>query len=240
MALFYLAFRYNVLFVTDSQIDTKGLIYPRALQQLLTGVYLSEVCMIGLFGISGSAGPLILMVIFLIFTVLYHTALNSALDPLLYSLPKSLEAEEESIRGLLEAGASHDSEDPKNEKVDAEATITSVSAPKANFLTKFLKPHIYADYATLRALVPHSSADIDSLYSDAVADNAYYPPAASAEPPLLWIPKDHLGISDQEMAHTSNVISITDDGCTLDAETNKLVWDAEGARPPLWQEKIMY
>lgn len=42
------------------------------------------------------------------------------------------------------------------------------------------------------------------------------------------------------MSHTSKVISITDEGCTLDAETNKLVWDAEGARPPLWQEKIMY
>jgi len=57
---------------------------------------------------------------------------------------------------------------------------------------------------------------------------------------LLWIPKDYLGISDQEMQHTAKVIGITDEGCTLDAETNKLVWDAEGARPPLWEEKIQY
>ena len=32
MGLFYLAWRYNVLFVTDTQIDTRGLIYPRAIK----------------------------------------------------------------------------------------------------------------------------------------------------------------------------------------------------------------
>ena len=83
MSFFYLAYRYNILFVTDSQIDTKGLIYPRALQQLLTGVYIAEICLIGLFAINVTTGPLILMIVFLIFTALFHISLNSALDPLL-------------------------------------------------------------------------------------------------------------------------------------------------------------
>lgn len=242
MALFYLAFRYNVLFVTDSPIDTKGLIYPRALQQLLTGIYLSEICMIGLFAISASPGPLILMIIFLVFTVLYHTALNSALDPLLYNLPKSLEAEEESMRGLLEGGESHESADAAhNEKSAMESSSDlPLPPPKANFLTKFLKPHIYADYATLRALVPHTSSTPDTLYSSQIADAAYLPPSVRSETPLLWIPKDDMGISTQEIAQTSKVISITDGGCQLDAETNKIIWDAEGARPPLWSERVMY
>jgi hypothetical protein len=88
MSLFYLAYRYNILFVTDTQIDTKGLIYPRALQQLLTGLYIAELCLIGLFGIAAAIGPLILMIVFLIFTVLFHFSLNSALDPLLYNPPR--------------------------------------------------------------------------------------------------------------------------------------------------------
>ena len=102
IALFYLAYRYNILFVTDNTIDTKGLIYPRALQHLLTGVYLGEICMIGLFGISAAIGPIILMVVALVGTILFHIAMNSALDPLLYNLPKSLEAEEELL--ALESG----------------------------------------------------------------------------------------------------------------------------------------
>jgi hypothetical protein len=236
MLFFYLAFRYNVLFVTDSQIDTKGLIYPRALQHLLTGVYIAEICLIGLFGIATTPGPLVCMAIFLIFTILYHMSLNAALDPLLYNLPKSLEAEEESLRGELETGT-HDS-DPSKEK---NGGVTAMTAPhsKPNFISKFFKPHIYSDYATLRRLVPHGLLDADNMYEQAVAENAYYPPSVTSETPLLWIPRDDAGISRQECVHTEKVTPITDEGCGLD-EKNKLVWDAEGARPPLWTPKVYY
>jgi calcium permeable stress-gated cation channel len=247
MSFFYLAFRYNVLFVTDSQIDTKGLIYPRALQQLMTGVYIAEVCLIGLFGIAATPGPLIIMVIFTIFTALYHFSLNSAMDPLLYNLPKSLECEEEAVRTEFPLSAqqtAHSSRDPSESKEKSTASNGETPLPtapqkKSNLITKFFKPHIFADYATLRRLVPHGSWDIDNLYDKATADNAYFPPSVTSETPLLWIPKDEAGVSTQEVLHTSKVIPVTDDGCTLD-EKNKLVWDAEGARPPLWTEKVYY
>lgn len=65
--LFYFAYRYNLLFVSNATIDTQGAVYPRALQQLFVGLYLAEVCLIGLFAIAtgasiGALGPLILMV----------------------------------------------------------------------------------------------------------------------------------------------------------------------------------
>jgi hypothetical protein len=248
MGLFYCAYRYNIFFVTDSNIDTKGLIYPRALQQLLTGVYLSEVCLIGLFGINAAIGPIILMVVFLVFTILFHMSLNAALDPLLYNLPKTLEVEEESMRGLLGAEAGHQDgagarQDSvgKNGSMEKNNKIEEVHTPtkKPNFITKFFKPHIYSDYATLRQLVPHDLLDADNLYDETVERNAYFPPSTISEAPLLWIPRDDAGISRQEIMHTSKVIPITDEGCTFD-EKNKLVWDTETARPPLWQEKIYY
>ncbi|KAI9649552.1 phosphate metabolism protein 7 [Ciborinia camelliae] len=241
MGLFYLAYRYNVLFVTDTQIDTKGLIYPRALQQLMTGVYLSELCLIGLFAIGKAWGPLILMIIFLVFTVLYHVSLNAAMDPLLHTLPRTLEAEEESIRGELEAGVSGSptvSHEKQNEK-NGPTEIAPVSKPQGGIFAKFFKPHVHCDYAAMRALMPHSSIDPDNLYDEVTARNAYYPPSVVSEAPLLWIPRDDAGISTQEVAHTSKIIPITDEGCTLD-EKNKLVWDVEGARPPLWQPKVFY
>lgn len=249
MALFYCAYRYNILFVTDSNIDTKGLIYPRALQQLLTGVYIAELCLIGLFGIAAAIGPIILMVVFLVFTILFHISLNAALDPLMYNLPKSLEAEEESIRGLLAAerghqnggGARTDSIAKDHELNEKNDQVVEAAAPrkKPNFITKFMKPHIYSDYASLRAMVPHNLLDPDNLYEESVEKNAYFPPAVTADVPLLWIPRDDAGISRQEIQHTSTVIPITDEGCTFD-EKNKLVWDTETGRPPLWTPKIYY
>lgn len=105
LLLFYLGYRYNFIYVYQVPYDTKGLMYARALQQLFVGVYLAILCMIGLFALkiadsTKMLGPLILMIIFLIFTILYHISLNAALQPLLAYLPKTLETEE---RRLLAA-----------------------------------------------------------------------------------------------------------------------------------------
>ena len=233
MSFFYFAYRYNVLFVSDSQIDTKGLIYPRALQQLMTGIYIGEIVYIGMFSISKAFGPIVIMVVFTIFTVLYHMSINAAFDPLLANLPKSVEVEEEEL--LLENGNGNGHE--HNEKSGQAQTVAV--AKKPNFITKFFKPHVHNDYMELRKLVPHGLADHDNLYSEATANNAYFPPSVTSPTPLLWIPRDDMGISRQEVAHTSRIIPITDEGCTLN-EKNKLTWDEEGARPPLWTEKIYY
>ena len=104
MCLFYIAWRYNILFVSDTKVDTCGLIYPRALKQLLVGIYLAELSMIGLFSASVAVGPLVIMVISLVFTILFHITLNNALNPLLRSLPLTL---------LLDAGAGTGVSNPK-------------------------------------------------------------------------------------------------------------------------------
>jgi hypothetical protein len=237
LSLFYLAYRYNILFVTETQIDTKGLIYPRALQHLMTGVYIGEVCMIGLFGIATSPGPLILMVIFLVFTVLFHFSMNSALDPLLVNLPKTLEAEEESL--LVEIEAANKASVGLAEKSGNDDAILPAPHKKPSFIAKFFHPEIYTDFATLRRLVPQHFIDPNGLYTPEIEQNAYCPPSVTSHTPLLWVPKDEGGVSAQEVAHTSKVIPITDEGAFLD-EKNKLVWDAEGTRPPIWEDKTYY
>lgn len=235
MSLFYFAWRYNVLFVTDTQIDTRGLIYPRALKQLFTGIYLSELCLIGLFAASVAIGPLVLMIAFLVFTVLFHLSLSAALDPLLYNLPQSLMAEEEQRRVGLEATIS-------DEKTVANGTGYTTHSPggqpkKGNFIIKFLKPWVYADYFTLRSYLPER--EINFGVTDKLEEEAYLPPVVTSQPPLLWIPRDRAGVSAQEVAHTGKVIPITDEGCELN-DKNKLEWDQDGARPPVWEEKVIY
>lgn len=254
--LIYLAYRYNLLFVYNSNVDTKGLVYPRALQQTTTGVYLAIICMIGLFAIKVAIGPLILMVVYLIFAVLYHVSMNAAMDPLLKYLPRSLEAEEESLLAL-EDGHIAAGDGIANEKGTHAASAGTVGrnghgshhahgatkdlpAPphkKPSFFAKWLRPDKFTDYFTLRRLVPRGFAEI--AYAPEVERDAYYHPAIASTPPLLWIPRDAAGVSRQEIKHTSRVIPITDEGAHLD-EKNNIVWDMESGRPPIYEEKIYY
>jgi hypothetical protein len=251
LALFYLAYRYNILFVSDTTIDTHGLIYPRALKQLFAGVYIAEICMVGMFAVSKSPGPAVLMVVFLIFTLLFHLTMAKALDPLLYSLPRTLAIEEELIQaraGATDGTAVEDAEVKNGGNRGAKKMLGKIvpgggearAEKRGNFFTKFLKPWNYADYATLRELVPQGEA-MDSLYryEDEVEANAYWPPSATSPTPVLWIPEDRLGVSKYEIMHTDKVIPMSDEGCTLD-EKNKIQWDTEGARPPIWNEKVYY
>ncbi|GAB7361728.1 hypothetical protein MBLNU230_g1775t1 [Neophaeotheca triangularis] len=240
--LFYFAYRYNLLFVSNAKVETMGLIYPRALQQLFVGLYIAEVCLIGMFAIRsasgvGAVGPLIIMVLMLIFTALYHVSLNSALTPLLNYLPKSLAAEE---RSLLEAERAHNGVgngeyvDGVEKTMDSQSSSTTRKRP--NFFTKWLRPDIHADYRTMRHLVPN---EVEITYDERTERDAYFHPAIASVTPLLWIPRDPVGISRQEVRDTSRVIPITDEGAFLD-EKNKVVWDAEDGRPPIYQDPVYY
>ncbi|KAG0157756.1 hypothetical protein PDIDSM_4941 [Penicillium digitatum] len=266
--LFYFAFRYNLLYVSNATIDTQGRSYTRALQHLTVGCYLSVVCLIGLFAIGTGAnrmalGPLILMIIFLVFVILFHISMNTATDPLLNYLPKNLEAEEESLLAAENANISTLNEKSKIEDLNgasgsisaprdsgvanmdnglvdsAEKGLTenSSQAPKPNVFTKFLRPDLYHNYYQLRKLVPGSSEV--PTYSAEVERDAYCHPAINSQPPLLWIPRDALGVSSQEVAHTSRVIPITDEDAYLD-ENCRIQWNEEKGQPPIYEEKIDY
>ncbi|EOD46598.1 uncharacterized protein LTHEOB_8265 [Neofusicoccum parvum] len=249
MWFFYFAYRYNLLFVYDINIDTKGLVYPRALQQLFVGLYIAEACLTGLFAIQlgsvGALGPFILMLVLLIFTVLYHASLNAALTPLLQYLPKSLQEEE---RRLL----AEESDLPPHERADAptkgyekgtaeeEGISEARLAPhgKPGMIKKFLRPDIYTDYPTMRRMVPRNFADPDALYAPEVERDAYFHPAITSEPPMLWIPRDSAGCSRQEVQDTGKIIAITDTAAHFD-EKNKISWDPE-AEVPIAEPKIYY
>ena len=241
---FYFAYRYNLLFVNVGKVDTKGLVYPRALQHILTGCYLSIICLIGLFGIQAAPGPLVLMVVFGIFCVLYHLSLNSALTPLFNYLPRSLEAEEENLlqaeEGAMASRVGTD-EKPGVNGSDAAETIgkglpTPAPHKKPGVLAKFFRPDLYTDYATMRRLVPRDFGAIE--YSEEIQREAYYHPAIAEKPPLLWVPRDGAGVSRQECEHTSRIIPMTDEGAYYD-EKGKLVV-VKDHLAPLHVEKIYY
>ncbi|EGU89073.1 hypothetical protein FOXB_00408, partial [Fusarium oxysporum f. sp. conglutinans Fo5176] len=91
MGLFYVAYRYNVLYIAEADVDTRGLIYPQALKQVLSGVYLAETCLVGMLIVSKAARPAFLMAVLLALTILCHISLSKVFNPLLYSIPPSLQ-----------------------------------------------------------------------------------------------------------------------------------------------------
>jgi hypothetical protein len=99
-SLLWVANRYNMLYVTRFRTDTGGVLYPRAINQTFTGLYVMELCLIGLFFLAeDEAGTnvcfpqAIIMIIALIFTILYQFTLNSSFGPLLRYLPITFEDE---------------------------------------------------------------------------------------------------------------------------------------------------
>lgn len=224
------------------------------------------VCLIGLFAMASgdnqiAVGPLALMIILLVFTILYHMSMNSAMEPLLNYLPKNLEHEEELLlaedrtKNSYEShtnGVSHgfsvdngvsniDSGVGAVDSAEAEKGLgqssSSSTKKQPNFLTKFFRPDKYADYATLRRYAP--SADDIPPYPEEAERNAYFNPAINAKAPLLWIPRDPLGISRQEVAHSSRVIPITDEDAFVN-ENAKITWDEDKGQPPVYEEKIAW
>ncbi|KAL5604303.1 hypothetical protein BROUX41_002276 [Berkeleyomyces rouxiae] len=91
--IIYLVYRYNLMFTYNSNINCRGLVYPNALLQLLTGLYLAEICMIGLLALRVALIPMVMMIMFLIFTSMCHVSISAAIRPLLYNLPQSLAVE---------------------------------------------------------------------------------------------------------------------------------------------------
>ncbi|KAJ5888655.1 hypothetical protein N7495_008696 [Penicillium taxi] len=98
--LFWFVYRYNTLYVTKFRFDTGGLLFPQAIHQLFTGLYIMELCLVGLFFLvrdqnNGVAckGQGICMIIVLVLTVGYQLLLDNAFGPLIRYLPITLENE---------------------------------------------------------------------------------------------------------------------------------------------------
>lgn len=98
--LLWIANRYNMLYVSRFQLDTGGLLYPTAINQTFTGLYVMELCMVGLFFlVRDSAGhaacvpQAIIMIVLIFATALYQILLNMSFSSLFRHLPITYEDE---------------------------------------------------------------------------------------------------------------------------------------------------
>ncbi|KAF1941147.1 DUF221-domain-containing protein [Clathrospora elynae] len=248
-SLIYVAFRYNFLYVYETNIDTKGEAYQKALRQLLTGVYLSEICLIGLFGIATAdnkqaAGPLAIMCLLLVLTIIFQFTLKTALRH---------EEGRLAYVDLTPDRAPHTNghhEDGLNvEKPLVTEKGANEFTPRPSKMPAFLAMIFNPEKHHLGAL----SASLDEFYHTPqeplpveVQKRAFFSPAVTSPEPVLWIVHDDMGISEREIRDTQKAVpklTITDEQATFN-EKGKVYWkgveDGYAREAPVFEERIVY
>ena len=209
----YLSYKYNLLYVIQVKVEARGICYALALQQLMTGVYLSELCLFGLFGLSNALGPAALMIVLLHITALYHILVDRYLGPLEKYL--SLDKPSADEEGLL----SH----VRSPRIPEKLPLTLLDP-----FGWLLEPRVFASKDDLRPYLVDPADDDDiPHYSDDEVKNAYTNPALTSKIPKVWIPKDAYGVSKNEISENDEAgMPTTDEGAELDKD-GKLIWDQD-------------
>lgn len=109
-ALFWLVYRYNSFYVLRWEVDSGGLYFPRAVNQMFTGLYVMQLCLIGLFflvrnekGNAPCVPHAIVMIVVAILTMIYQYMLNKSLGPLFKYVPITMEDEAQERQEQFEA-----------------------------------------------------------------------------------------------------------------------------------------
>lgn len=249
--LIYIAFRYNFLYVYETDIDTKGAAYQKAMKQMLTGCYLSEICLMGLFGIATgdniqAVGPLAIMAVLCAITIIFQITLGKALEHeearLAYTDPTGTNGHHEN--GLSGVHGTN------GEKAAATQNGASAQhAPKASRIPLFLRKIINPERNSIHNL----SASLDQFYHQPqqplpmdIQKRAYFNPSVTSPTPVIWIVRDDMGISQREISDTRKAVpglEITDEQAIFN-EKGKVYWkgvdDGKAREAPVYEERIVY
>jgi hypothetical protein len=219
------------MYVIQTKVDSKGECYARALQHLLTGVYLSELCLIGLFGVHNAPGPSAMMVVFLVLTIVWHILLTRFVIPLETNFAIDEEGEMAPLLAAEEGSPEEDEEDPSASHVPATALRKlpkTVSSPTVKFLESYISASRNKAKAWLHdPSIRGGNDDVAPELSQEELETAYLNPALTSKTPKLWLAKDEMGISKHEIEENEAVgIPATDEGAFLD-EKNRVRWEED-------------
>ncbi|KAI0477257.1 hypothetical protein GGR56DRAFT_636488 [Xylariaceae sp. FL0804] len=251
LALYYFSYRYNLFYVIQPKIDTRGKAYALALQHLLTGVYIAELALIGIFGLGKATGPSVMAGVLFFVTILYHILMNKYLGPLEDFLPADLAAASERgdettplLSGAEEGRAqmqSHIQRLGQNAHVPGHV-YRHVVDPAA----RFFEPHVFASYEAMRSWL--QKGDHYDIEEDEAPDceeeelrTAYLNPALTSSTPVVWLARDGLGTSANEVRENEDQgLRASDEGAWLD-EKGRVQWSVhEFGKLPVWKEGIKY
>jgi calcium permeable stress-gated cation channel len=236
--MYYLSYKYQMLYVRQTKIDTKGESYKRALQQMPTGLYLAELCLIGLFGVKKAAIQTTLMIVLLVITAVINFVLDRILRPLELYLGVDVWQEEQQ---------QYAQEDGINENDDSAVHAAAHGRRLGIKKLPHPAPRVLSD--VFDSIITKSREQVENWLAETSAnepwpavpkgedlEKAYLNPVWTSKVPKLWIPSDHLGVSKQEIEQNAECdISATDEGAEVD-DKGKLHWDHRFENVPVFSK----
>jgi hypothetical protein len=185
--MFYLLYKYLFLYIYQqpTTTDTGGLFYPKAFQHVLVGLYVQQVCLCALFflatdsnGRHSSVAEGALMVVLIVITAGFHAILDNSYGPLLIALPLSLQDRTYTPPVFDPSGKS---------RVDSPAE--AIDSPEQK------RPSVSSDDLDLNKDAP----EIPTAQEEEFESYGFDHPAASRPQRIVWIPKDTLGLTEEEV-----------------------------------------
>ncbi|KAK3818170.1 MAG: hypothetical protein J3R72DRAFT_460309 [Linnemannia gamsii] len=205
--LYYLAFRYQFLYVYRQPFDSGGLIFPRIVDQVYIALIIYEIVMLGLFVLQKAAGQAAIMFLVLLASIgAIVISRNNVFKPLIQYLPveafdagggKSLGHHGgDNFAGV--GGSKKEIED-----VDVEAAANSAAAG-------------YNGLGSTGG--PSTLAFNPALNEKGVADSmAFMNPGLRTQGQPVWLPKDPAGFTDKEITELNeSSIANTTESATMD------------------------
>ncbi|KAJ6595663.1 hypothetical protein DFH09DRAFT_1135267 [Mycena vulgaris] len=183
---FYQLYKYLFLwqFEQPPSSDTGGLFFPKAISHVFVGLYIQQICMVGLFLLARdqnnkpSAAPQgALMIVLIALTALFQMLINNSYGPLKHALPLSLADKTSGAAAVIErVGTGNGSEATEKH---------SASSVREN-----------EEYEGLTELQRAGSPVATHLKSE--EEYGFAHPAASRPQRVVWFPRDRLGLAEEE------------------------------------------
>ncbi|KAF4995602.1 hypothetical protein FDECE_12745 [Fusarium decemcellulare] len=187
----YFVYKYNLIYVYDTKtLDTGGLLYPRAFMQLITGPYLAQIYLIGLFAANSAWVQMSLVALLFLSTVFIHVSLRNAINPLLKSFPRALNHDEGRLEAVEDTAVVDDSEGVSYTSPSSIASQGRKQSRPASIpiVKKLLQKLALPSVDELRQIIPQTPTEEE--FPDAYTTQRYLPPETWLPKPKLWIPQD--------------------------------------------------
>lgn len=221
--LFYQMWKYLFLYQLEQPTfgDTGGLFFPKAIQHVFVGLYIQLICLAALFFLArdenkkASAVPEgALTIVLIIFTAFFHMIINNSYGPLLHALPLSLadksygmprhsaEGEEQPLIGQADDGFG--GEEGKEKAAEAEVKDAHAREDGEQSDAESGDSHVAKKQVTGKQPVRGedgaeygASVPMEGKRNDEPTD--FYHPASVEPLRVIWLPRDSLGLAEQEV-----------------------------------------
>lgn len=166
-------------------------------------------------------------------TAVFNYTMNRYLAPLEEYMPADLapmseDDEQAPFISLAEEGES-DALRHAEERIDHVSERTHIPAHVISPLARFLQPHVFASHAAMKEWLRDGDFEEDDepQYKEEELKKVYLNPAFTSKTPVVWLAKDIIGVSKNEIVENEKAeLKATDQGAWITGD-GKLKWSVD-------------